>query len=147
VQHNLEWIGELDIKYDLSTFDTDPFEPQPDGVGTIFPFLVERKNGQPGYIELPYTLDQDFTLFILLKESSPQIWIDKLKWVAVNGGMALVIVHPDYINFENKGKLEEYPVNYYSDFLNYVKENYKGKYWNALPKDVAAYYKKMNKVN
>lgn len=43
VHHNLEWIGELDIEYDLSTFDTDPFMPQPDGVGTIFPFLVERK--------------------------------------------------------------------------------------------------------
>ncbi|MCU0332139.1 MAG: hypothetical protein MUE91_04585 [Ignavibacteriaceae bacterium] len=143
VHHNLEWIGELDIEYDLSTFDTDPFEPQPDGVGTIFPFLVERKNGQPGYVELPYTLDQDFTLFILMKETSPQIWIDKLDWIAKNGGMALVIVHPDYVNFSNEKVLEEYPVGYYSDFLKYVKENYEGKYWNALPKDVAKYYKKM----
>src|SRR4030067_2756099 len=32
--HNLEWIRELDILYDTSTFDTDPFEPQPTGVGT-----------------------------------------------------------------------------------------------------------------
>ena len=102
MHHNLEWIGELDIEYDLSTFDTDPFEPQPDGVGTIFPFLVERKNGKPGYVELPYTLDQDFTLFILMKESSPQIWIDKLNWIAKNGGMALVIIHPDYLNFNNQ---------------------------------------------
>ena len=102
VHHNLEWIGELDIEYDLSTFDTDPFEPQPDGVGTIFPFLVERKNGQPGYVELPYTLDQDFTLFILMKETTPQIWIDKLNWIAKNGGMALVIIHPDYVNFNNE---------------------------------------------
>ena len=29
--HNLEWLHELDIEYDLSTFDTDPFEPQPQG--------------------------------------------------------------------------------------------------------------------
>jgi len=28
MHHNLEWIGELDIEYDASTFDTDPFEPQ-----------------------------------------------------------------------------------------------------------------------
>lgn len=146
VQHNLEWIGELDIEYDLSTFDTDPFEPQPDGVGTIFPFLVERKNGQPGYVELPYTLDQDFTLFILMKETTPQIWIDKLNWIAKNGGMALVIIHPDYVNFSNEKVLEEYPVDYYSDFLKYVKENYDGKYWNALPKDVAKYYKNMISV-
>jgi len=25
MHHNLEWIGELNVKYDLSTFDTDPF--------------------------------------------------------------------------------------------------------------------------
>ena len=37
MHHNLEWIKDLDIEYDASTFDTDPFEPQADGVGTIFP--------------------------------------------------------------------------------------------------------------
>ena len=41
VHHKLDWIAELNIEYDLSTFDTDPFEPQPDGVGTIFPFIIE----------------------------------------------------------------------------------------------------------
>jgi len=142
VHHNLEWIGELNIEYDLSTFDTDPFEPQPDGVGTIFPFLVKRKNGKAGYVELPYTLDQDFTLFILMKESNPQIWIDKLNWIAKPGGMALVIVHPDYLNFENRDGLEEFPVKHYIDFLKFVKKEYNGKYWNALPRDVAAYFKK-----
>jgi hypothetical protein len=147
VQHNLEWIGELDIEYDLSTFDTDPFEPQPDGVGTIYPFLVERKNGLPGYVELPYTLDQDFTLFILMKESSSRIWIDKLNWIAKNGGMALVIIHPDYVNLNNVRESEEYPVEYYYNFLQYVKENYEGKYWNALPRDVATYYRNMIKGN
>jgi len=40
MHHNLDWIHELNVSYDLSTFDTDPFEPQPDGVGTIFPFWV-----------------------------------------------------------------------------------------------------------
>ncbi len=40
--HNLEWIKALNIEYDMSTFDTDPFEPQPDGVRTIFPFIVYR---------------------------------------------------------------------------------------------------------
>jgi len=141
MHHNLDWIGKLDIEYDLSTFDTDPFEPQPDGVGTIFPFRVEGKDGRPGYVEMPYTLVQDFTLFILMREESPAIWIDKLDWISKNGGMALLNVHPDYINFENKNELEQFPVSYYSDFLKFVKENYEVKYWNALPKDVADYYK------
>ncbi len=37
---NLDWIHDLNITYDACTFDTDPFEPQPDGVSTIFPFWV-----------------------------------------------------------------------------------------------------------
>ncbi len=40
--HNLDWMHDLDSDYDLSTFDTDSFEPQLAGVGTIFPFLVEN---------------------------------------------------------------------------------------------------------
>ena len=45
--HNLEWLKSLEIEYDTSTFDTDPFEPQPDGVGTIFPFMVEGEQPRP----------------------------------------------------------------------------------------------------
>lgn len=82
-----------------------------------------------------------------MKESSPQIWIDKLNWIAKNGGMALVIVHPDYVNFNNQKMLEEFPVDYYINFLKYVKENYEGKYWNALPKEVAKYFNKMMAIN
>jgi hypothetical protein len=62
--HNLEWIHDLNIEYDASTFDMDPFEPQPDGMPTVFPFWVYGDSAQEGYVELPYTLPQDFTLFI-----------------------------------------------------------------------------------
>jgi hypothetical protein len=41
---NLDWISELKVRHDTSTFDTDPFEPQPDGAGTIFPFWVSSNN-------------------------------------------------------------------------------------------------------
>jgi peptidoglycan/xylan/chitin deacetylase (PgdA/CDA1 family) len=141
MHHNLEWIKELNIEYDLSTFDTDPFEPQSDGVGTIFPFWIEGNGTKNSYVELPYTLVQDFTLFILMREKSIRIWKEKLDWIAKNGGMALLNVHPDYLNFDNKNRLEEFPVKYYLDFLKYVLENYSGKYWNALPSHVANYFK------
>lgn len=147
MHHNLDWIGELEIKYDLSTFDTDPFEPQPDGVRTIFPFWVKGKNRNSGYFELPYTLVQDFTLFILMKEKSPRVWLDKLDWISENGGMVLVNVHPDYINFNNEKELEEFPAQYYSEFLKTVKERYDGKYWNALPREVAEYCNEMLNFN
>ena len=36
--NRLDWLHALNIHYDASTFDTDPFEPQPEGRRTIFPF-------------------------------------------------------------------------------------------------------------
>ena len=38
--HNLSWYHDLEIAHVSSTFDTDPFEPQPDAAGTIFPFWI-----------------------------------------------------------------------------------------------------------
>jgi len=136
--HNLEWLRELDISYDASTFDTDPFEPQPDGVNTIFPFWVPRDGGS-GYVELPYTLPQDSTLFLVLRESGNDLWKKKLDWVATHGGLALVNVHPDYIAFDGRGKASEYRAELYSDFLKYVNVHYRTNAWFALPRDVARY--------
>ncbi len=137
--HNLDWLHDLDIQYDLSTFDTDPFEPQPDAVRTIFPFL-ERNRAGTGYVEMPYTLPQDSTLFLLLKEASPDIWLHKLDWIASQGGMALVNVHPDYVCFDaGFPDSNTFPIGYYQHLLNYTRQKYEGQFWHALPKDVAAY--------
>jgi peptidoglycan/xylan/chitin deacetylase (PgdA/CDA1 family) len=140
--HNLDWIGDLDIEYDASTFDTDPFEPQSDGVRSIFPFHVEYANGRGKYVELPYTLPQDFTVFVLMKEKNIDIWKKKLDWICEKGGMALINTHPDYMNF-NGTKLarEEYPARLYAEFLEYAASRYKGRYWHALPKDVARFFR------
>ena len=148
---NLQWIGDLDIEYDLSTFDTDPFEPQPSGVGTIFPFFINGTNGRSPYVEMPYTLVQDFTLFVLMKESSPKIWEDKLRWIADKGGMVLLNTHPDYMCFDELSRptLEEYPVRYIRDFLEFILKNFKDQYWHVLPKEMAEYFKNayINKVH
>ncbi|OGC01773.1 hypothetical protein A2V82_00240 [candidate division KSB1 bacterium RBG_16_48_16] len=142
MHHNLEWLGELDVEYDLSTFDTDPFEPQSDGVGTIFPFYVPRKGNRIGYIEMPYTVPQDFTLFIIMQEKGPKIWRQKLDWVAERGGMLLINTHPDYMLFNGKEEsMEEYPATFYLEFLDYVREKYDGRFWQALPKEVATFSK------
>ncbi len=136
--HNLEWIHDLDIQYDASTFDTDPFEPQSDGMGTIFPFWVTGQNGKKGYAELPYTLPQDFTLYVLLGFQDIGIWKQKLEWVAKHGGMALLNTHPDYMHFRGtRCGLEEYPAEYYAEFLQHIKSRYQNSYWHAMPKDVA----------
>ena len=110
--HNLDWYHDLGLEYDMSTFDTDPFEPQPDGVGTIFPFWVSRDSGNGGYVELPYTLPQDFTLFILMGEKNTGIWKSKLDWIVKHGGMALLLAHPDYMHFGGKRRRsDEYPAS------------------------------------
>jgi hypothetical protein len=142
MQHNLDWIHDLNIEYDASTFDTDPFEPQPDGVGTIFPFWVQRDASKAGYVELPYTLPQDFTLFTLMGEKTIDIWKQKLEWVVANEGMALLNVHPDYMNFGNSRNCAgEYPAEYYRELLEHIKSEYRGCYWHALAKDVAVFCK------
>ncbi len=138
--HNLDWLEDLNIQYDASTFDTDPFEPQPDGTGTIFPFWKKGISGR-GYLELPYTLPQDSTLFLLFGEQTPDVWLRKLDWVASHGGMALVNVHPDYVDFKSEaGDWLRYPIRFYSDLLEYVATSYKGLYWGCRPKDLTEWY-------
>jgi glycosyltransferase involved in cell wall biosynthesis len=140
MQHKLEWLHALDVEYDASTFDTDPFEPEPDGVCTIFPFWVPGPDGK-GYVELPYTMVQDFTLFGVLGEQSIDIWKRKLDWVVEHGGMALLNTHPDYMCFGGQRNRDEYPVSLYEELLRYVREKYEGSYWSALPREVAEYYR------
>ena len=202
MHRNLDWLHKLNITYDSSSFDTDPFEPQPDGLGTIFPKWIPRPNGEQrpiansqllipdsngqntskgspisnqqsiisnstspdsnpksqlihhspftihhsniaskaGYVELPYTLPQDSTLYLLLKEQTIDIWKNKTAWIAKHGGMAFVNVHPDYIDFNGKGTQSQYPASHYADFLKHVKETYAEQYWHATPKEVASYF-------
>jgi hypothetical protein len=157
---NLDWLHDLDVQYDASTFDTDPFEPQPEGRHTIFPFWVPHPNGSSinpegsvinpsarGYVEVPYTLPQDFTLFVLLQETTPEIWMRKLDWIAQHGGMALVDVHPDYLCFGDApaGPME-YPFTHYKSFLDYVSRRYEGAFWNTTPSKLAQFCARVAKA-
>jgi hypothetical protein len=171
--NNLDWLHDLDIAYDASTFDTDPFEPQPEGRDTIFPFWVPRSSSlsggaegrgelafpsdlrsrtadvgpltsgsdRGGYVELPSTLAQDSTLFLVLGETTPNIWYQKARWVAKNGGVAMIGVHPDYIAFgKSPVRPGTYPEKVYKDFLLWLRQEYSGAYWNATPRELAHYF-------
>jgi glycosyltransferase involved in cell wall biosynthesis len=141
--HNLDWLHDLNIQYDTSTFDADPFEPQPDGMDTIFPFWVSRGDSEDaGYVELPYTLVQDFNLFSVLEEKTIDIWKRKLAWIVARGGMALLDTHPDYMAFEpDPVGIDEYPVERYRQWLEHIRTTYEGQYWHALPLETANFYK------
>jgi hypothetical protein len=134
-------MHDLKILYDASTFDVDPFEPQPDGVGTIFPFEIKDPTSGRSYVELPYTLPQDFTIFVLMNQKKIDIWKRKIEWIAEKGGMAHIITHPDYMSFGGRRRREdEYPAEHYSEFLAFIKNTYAGEYWHALPREVAQFW-------
>lgn len=120
------WMQALNVDYDSSFFDTDPFEPMPGGTGSIWPYFCGR------FVELPYTLPQDSTLFELLGECGPSIWLDKLSFITRHRGMALVNVHPDYI-FKERSRTRAYET-----LLAKARES---GCWNALPKDVACWWR------
>ena len=100
-----------------------------------------------GYVELPYTLPQDFTLFLLLREQTADVWLQKIDWIARHGGMALVNVHPDYLCFDGAApKRMEYPSTYYRALLEYVNQRYAGVFWNTTPGKVAQFFARATNV-
>ena len=77
-------------------------------------------------------------MFLLLREESNEIWKKKVDWIAENGGMVMLDVHPDYIGFGNsRSTYQNYPCAFYSDLLEYIAKKYAGQYWHALPRQVA----------
>ena len=139
---NLRWISDLNVEYSCSSFDTDPFEPRPFGVATIFPFIMRNPSGSRSFVEIPYTLPQDHTLFNLLREKDISIWKRKLDWVAEKGGVVLLNTHPDYMFFDNGiNQKMEYPSRFFNEFLSYVSNRYEGQFWNCLPKTLSHFWR------
>lgn len=118
-----EWMQILEIEYDLSFFDTDPFEPIPGGTMSIWPFMIGH------FVELPYTLVQDYTLTAVLGERTARLWLQKLEHIAQYYGMALLNTHPDYLK-------DAAVRSVYVEFLDAVSK--RADYWHALPNEVAS---------
>lgn len=126
VHRNLEWLQKLNIVYDASCFDYDPFQPFPGGTGSIWPFIAGK------FIELPYTLPQDHTLFCILKVKDISIWKNKTDWLVNNHGVVLSLTHPDYL-------IKNDNLKYYEEFLAFL-ASIKNT-WHCLPRDLAFYWK------
>ncbi len=121
-----EWMQALEIDYDLSFFDTDPYEPVPGGTMSIYPFFIGH------FVELPYTLPQDCTLVDVLGESTPRVWVEKFEFLVSYQGLVLLNTHPDYLrNCKYLG--------IYLEFLEYVRDRNDG--WQALPREVAGWWR------
>jgi peptidoglycan/xylan/chitin deacetylase (PgdA/CDA1 family) len=126
VHRNLNWLQSLEIEYDASCFDIDPYQAMPGGVGGVWPFIAGR------FVELPYTMPQDHTLFIALNERDGRIWDRKLDYVAQLAGMALFVTHPDYL--DSPPRLEAYR-------RLLIKAREMPGMWHALPTAVAEWWR------
>jgi hypothetical protein len=125
-QRHPEWMQLLNIEYDSSFFDTDPFEPTAGGTMSVWPFQLGR------FVELPYTLVQDHTLAYILGETTPRLWLEKVDYLRAVNGMALLLTHPDYL-------LSPRPWNLYRNFLVAMRERHD--YFHALPMEVARWWR------
>jgi peptidoglycan/xylan/chitin deacetylase (PgdA/CDA1 family) len=123
---NAEWMHELPVAYDSSFPDSDPFEPQPGGCCSIFPFWFGD------VVELPITLLQDHTLFQILGERSIDHWVHKSEWIAAHHGLVNLITHPDYLK-------DAELLDLYESFLVHLRAQ--TGCWHALPREVAAWWR------
>jgi peptidoglycan/xylan/chitin deacetylase (PgdA/CDA1 family) len=122
------WIGELPIDYDCSMPHSDPFEPQPGGCCSLWPFFVGP------VVELPYTLPQDHTLFTLLGHRTPDVWLDQATEIEKEHGLIECLTHPDsgYLGDARNRAM-------YAEFLGVMAE--RRHVWKALPRDIAAWWR------
>ncbi len=125
----VEWMSELELEYDSSFPDTDPYEPQAGGCCTIWPFFIGN------LVELPITMPQDHTLFEILGHKDISIWKEKADWIERNSGLVLVDVHPDYMVSDERLRL-------YESLLIHMRG--KSNMYHALPKDIAAWWQQRN---
>jgi peptidoglycan/xylan/chitin deacetylase (PgdA/CDA1 family) len=122
---NAEWIGTMSFEYDSSFSDTDPYEPQPGGTCSLFPFFLSEM------VELPYTLPQDHTLIHLVRRNPVSTWTTKAHWIRSLGGMILPLTHPDYSGDDENLPAYEELLKVLSDFDA----------WRALPREVARWWR------
>lgn len=123
---NVEWIKRLSFDYDCSFADTDPYEPQPGGSCSVFPFFLGN------IVELPYTVPQDHTLIHLLRRDPLPVWTTKSQWIASMGGMILTLTHPDYSGTQPH-------LSTYGEFLKRLDSVEDA--WRALPSEVALWWR------
>lgn len=128
VHRNLRWLQMLDIEYDASCFDYDPFQQFPGGTKSIWPFIAGK------FVELPYTLPQDHTLWYALEEKTNKLWETKIDWLHEHRATIHVLTHPDYVRQGNHLARYEALLRY----LCGVKSA-----WHALPRDLARWWRKM----
>jgi peptidoglycan/xylan/chitin deacetylase (PgdA/CDA1 family) len=124
-----DWLAELPVDYDATIPNSDPYEPQPGGCCSLWPFFIGP------VVELPYTLPQDHTLLTLLGHRSPELWLEQSELIEREHGLIQCVSHPDpgYLGDADKRAV-------YREFLAGLAE--RSGVWHALPREVAAWWRR-----
>src|SRR6516165_5975103 len=125
-QRDWELMPTLGFGYDSSYTDTDPYEPQPGGCCTYWPYFNQAM------VELPITLPQDHTIFFILQHSGPDIWLEKARFLRDRQGMALLLTHPDYAH-------DRRVADGYRTLLEEFQHDDTA--WRTVPREVAAWWR------
>lgn len=126
-QRDWKLMTALGFDYDSSYPDTDPFEPRGGGCCSWLPFFIGNM------IELPMTMPQDHTLFVILRQSNGQAWIDKAEFLRSRGGMMLLDTHPDYLVDPSIMEAYRATLERYADDEDV---------WAALPAEVSGWWRR-----
>jgi hypothetical protein len=124
-QRNWKLMPKLGFVYDSSYSDTDPYEPQPGGCCTYWPYFNQAM------VELPMTLPQDHTIFRILLKPGPEIWLEKAQHLRQRQGMVLLVTHPDYAR-------DRRVTDGYARLLETFQNDDTA--WRALPGEVAGWW-------
>jgi hypothetical protein len=122
-----ELMPQLGFDYDSSYPDSDPFEPQRGGCCTWLPYFNRE------LVELPMTMAQDHTLFVILRHRDERAWVEKAELLRERGGMALIDTHPDYL-------VDRPAMDAYRALLERFAADETA--WKALPRDVSAWWRR-----
>lgn len=121
------WIADLPFHYDCTVPLSDPYEPQPGGCCSPWPFFIGD------VVELPYTLPQDHTLFSLLRQKTVDVWIDQVKRLERSHGLIQCLSHPDPGYLRERRNLDRY-----AEFLDFLLA--RDRLWLTLPREVARWW-------
>ena len=95
---------------------------------------------------MPYTLPQDSTLFLLLREETPDIWLHKLDWIAEHGGMAPARCPSRLSAFrwQIARQTNVSSRNTTDNSCEYVHRRYPGSFWQPLPRQIADFVERLD---
>ena len=134
LHRNLEWYDALEFSYDMSVPNVAHLDPQRGGCCTVFPFF----NGK--LLELPVTMIQDYSLFHILEDYSPDRWKQQIGLIMERHGLMNFIVHPDYILEERERKVYEALL----ECLKGLRE--RDGIWVPLPGEVDQWWRQRSKM-